>query len=169
MTHILYVNEKWAWEVMINMTSSDYRQLSAKDIAANPQQYNGFRIRAVDGNKIYLLDKGQRRWITDPDTYHRLFRDWSGVYEVLAIEKIPQGIWISNGTGLFRTEWTDGMIFWLDYEWQQQAGYFYAVKRWVKTPEAMNKYHFNWSHGPFIPLPTAAGNLALIPDGSPLE
>ncbi|WP_342428570.1 hypothetical protein [Paenibacillus sp. FSL L8-0158] len=48
---------------------------------------------------------------------------------------------IKMGSGLFTTEFTGDKVFWLDIE---ETGR--VVKRWVTSPEAMNKYHFNWDN-----------------------
>lgn len=35
--------------------------------------YNGYRVKEVGKPAIYLVDRGMKRYITDSDTYNRIF------------------------------------------------------------------------------------------------
>ncbi|HHT7228527.1 TPA: hypothetical protein ACTZ5W_005921 [Bacillus cereus] len=36
--------------------------------------YNGYRVKEIGKNAIYLVDRGMKRHITDPDTYNRILK-----------------------------------------------------------------------------------------------
>ncbi|QGS68337.1 hypothetical protein CV093_06295 [Oceanobacillus sp. 143] len=75
------------------------------------------------------------------------------------LSNVADGPVIGDGTGLFRTTATGGKVFWLDKE-----DGVTTFKRWITSPEAMDRYHFTWDR-----IPTLPGNFADIPDGSPIS
>jgi hypothetical protein len=114
------------------------QQLNAFALLSNPNRYNGYRVKSPDRPEIYLIDNGKRRHITNPDVYNQLFRNWDGIHTVIDIENIPLGSAIREGTGLFKTS-KSNKVFWLDKEHDNKV-----VKRWITSPQAMDKYNFNW-------------------------
>ncbi|WP_242069901.1 hypothetical protein [Bacillus cereus] len=40
--------------------------------------YNGYRVKAVGKLDIYLVDRVMKRYITNSDTYNRIFKHWDG-------------------------------------------------------------------------------------------
>lgn len=105
---------------------------------AKPQRdrpdLNGRRIKAVDGQAIYLVLDGKRHWIPDPATYNNLFRDWNGIASVLDLGSITEGSALSNGAFLGKTP-----------DHPQVYLFSNGVKRWITSPAAMDKYYFAWN------------------------
>jgi hypothetical protein len=95
---------------------------------------NGRRMKNPNEPHVYLIDEGRRRWIPNPPTYNNLFRDWNGIILDWNIASIDRGSDISNGAVLARQE---GMarVYLVDQ----------GRKRWVTSPAAMDRYHFNWN------------------------
>lgn len=93
---------------------------------------NGQRVKW--GDKIYLILDGERRWIPNPTTYDNLFRDWNGVINNNDVITIFEGNWLSDGAILARAPHHPPVYLISN-----------GVKRWIQSPEAMDKYHFNWN------------------------
>lgn len=134
------------------------QQFSALTILSDPNRFNGYRVKSMDRPEIYLIDNGKRRHIVNPDVYNQLFRNWDGIHTVIDIERIPLGIAIRGGTGLFKTP-KSPMVFWLDIEKDR------VVKRWITSPQSMDKYYFNWDRISTVYDYFADG----IPDGSRIQ
>jgi hypothetical protein len=115
--------------------------VAPKALGAPRPELNGLRVKVPGQEAVYLIDKGYRRWIPSPETYNNLFRDWSGVYEDLAIADIPLAAPITDGAVLAAGLGTTA-IYLVD------AG----VKRWITTEAAMEKYHFNYGRVYNVPM-----------------
>ena len=60
-------------------------------------ELNGLRIRTTNDGKIYLIDEGKKRWISNSDTYIFIFKDMSGVINDLpVINEIDEGAPITS-------------------------------------------------------------------------
>ncbi|AXI08493.1 hypothetical protein CUC15_05975 [Oceanobacillus zhaokaii] len=130
-------------------------------------EYLYYRQQPPDGwivkderGKVYQIDHGKKRWIVNPIAYHSLYRGNPGdALFFPGLSNVADGPVIGDGTGLFRTTATGGKVFWLDKE-----DGVTTFKRWITSPEAMDRYHFTWDR-----IPTLPGNFADIPDGSPIS
>ncbi|PFI14624.1 hypothetical protein CN964_21385 [Bacillus cereus] len=112
----------------------------------------------TDGKKVYLMDKGKKRWVVNLQAFNALFRvQATDAMFFPGLQNVPDGPNIEPGTGLFRTEATDQRVFWLDKEDGVNV-----VKRWVTSPAAMDRYSFSWN------IPTLPGYFATLPDGTPI-
>ena len=116
--------------------------------------YNGYRVKEVGKPAIYLVDRGMKRHITDPDTYNRIFKNWDGVLEFQNLRTIPNGKSIDPDMGLVRFE-NYSEIYFLD---KDDTGK--PMKRWITSPSIMNKYAF---HSEISMLPQWMKNS--LPDG----
>jgi hypothetical protein len=113
-------------------------------------ELNGLRVKLPGNPAVYLIDRGVRRHVPDPETYNRLFRSWDGIQEQYFFSIIQVGAPISTDAVLMRG-------------WGTPAVYFVepGVKRHVSSPAAMDRYHFDWAKIVQVP----ASFLATIPDG----
>jgi len=111
---------------------------------------NGLRVRSPTTGELFLIDRGYRRLIANPDIYNSLFRTWDGIVEDLDIEDIPLGSPISDGAILVRCD-TSSHIYLVDD----------GTKRHITGPAVMDKYFLAWTrvhdvpHGVFDAIPTA--------------
>ncbi|WP_150271650.1 hypothetical protein [Paenibacillus tepidiphilus] len=138
-------------------TFSHYRSIQPFQLTGELQTYNGWLVQAPGRAEIYLIDNGKKRWITDYTLFKKLFT--GEPRETFGLDSIPNGLNIQPGTGLFRTEFTGGKVFWLDVDDSRKV-----VKRHITSPSAMDKYHFNWNS--IIPVYGYFANG--IPDGIPV-
>lgn len=115
---------------------------------------NGLRLQGPRGGKVYLIDRGYRRHIPNPETYAKLFANWNGIITDLNVDAIPEGTPISNGAilaqGIGR-----GEVYLVDG----------GTKRYIASPAVFNKYHFNWNTIQQVPEIV----LRDVPDGPTLE
>lgn len=117
------------------------------DLAGQRYQYPGQA-------QIYLIDVlGTRRWIPNPDTYNRLFRDWNGIVQDIDTLEILAGAPISSDAYLAQSNDLH------QYKYLIDGGH----KRWIDGQAAMDKYYFNWNN--LVPVDPAI--LSTIPDGQP--
>jgi hypothetical protein len=103
-------------------------------VAQPDTDFAGMRIRMPRSTRIYLVDpEGFRRWIPDQATYTNLFRNGADVTE-WDVRLIAERDQISSGAVLVRAEGSVPV---------------YVVsngqKRWITSPEVMDKYGFEWS------------------------
>jgi hypothetical protein len=113
---------------------------------------NGIRIQQAGSSAIYLVDRGQKRHIPDPQTFNNLFKNWSH-HEVLDIDSIETGIPLPSGA-ILAAPIGEGTVYLLDG----------GCKRHVTGPAVMTKYNFNWDR--VYKLPPIS--LANIPLGDPI-
>jgi hypothetical protein len=93
----------------------------------------GRRVKGVNEPAIYLIDDdGTRRWITDPTTFNSLFRNWDGIEEFADINAIDRGADI-NGAILAKDP-NLAPVFLIDL----------GHKRWITSPQVMDKFNFSW-------------------------
>ncbi|MED3079164.1 hypothetical protein [Bacillus wiedmannii] len=107
--------------------------------------YNGYRVKEVGKPAIYLVDRGMKRYITDSDTYNRIFKNWDGVLEFQSLHTIPNGRSIDQHMGLVRFE-KDSFLYFLDKDATGKS-----MKRWITSPSVLNKYAF-YSEAAMLPL-----------------
>lgn len=129
-------------------------QSRALQLSGSLQNYNGWLVQTPGLTEVYLIDNGKRRWIPHTNLIRGLFN--GDVRQVFGLETIPVGMQIQIGTGLFRTSFTGDKVFWLDIE---DTGRI--VKRWLTSPSAMERYHFNWD----AILPVFGLFANAVPDG----
>jgi hypothetical protein len=115
---------------------------------------NGERVKAPGRPEIYLIDRGRRRWIPDPQTYGNLFRDWQGIHESRSYLDIPTSTPISHGAYLAKDDGSPA-VYLVDN----------GHRRWVTSPAAMDKYYFSWDQVRVVPDGTLDG----IPAGFPIH
>jgi hypothetical protein len=102
---------------------------------------SGRRVKSPDRPEIYLVDKyGYRRWIPDPLTYNNLFRGWDGILIAIDIDSISLGAPITSGAVLAQA-YGRAPIYLIDS----------GVKRWIVSPQIMDKYYFAWDHVYVVP------------------
>lgn len=120
---------------------------------SNPRpDLSGLRVKMPNHPEIYLIDpEGYRRWIPNPPTYNNLFRSWDGVVIDINIDEIAQSTPLSNGAILARAAGTAPVYLVSN-----------GVKRWVTSPQVMDKYNFRWDR--VYELPAVAINF--IPTGA---
>ncbi len=134
--------------------STFYKSVNAQSFQRNRPDLNGLLIRNPGDGSIYWIEGGQRRPISGPDVYRRLFlinhRDY------LETDVIELGPRITKDNRLVRCgENTHPLrhgIFLLDQ----------GKKRPFDSPTAMKKYNIN----PQGVVNTDCAVLATIPDGS---
>ncbi|HYK51947.1 MAG TPA: hypothetical protein VEV38_00240 [Candidatus Eremiobacteraceae bacterium] len=121
-----------------------------KESQSPKPEYDGARIKSPVGPKVYLVDRGYKRWIPNPATYNNLFRDWDSIVTSIDIDEIPTGAQLPNGA--FLAQAVDGpRVYLIDQN----------SKRWIVSPATMDKYDFDW--GKIVPLLPHA--IDVIPDG----
>ncbi|CDN39474.1 hypothetical protein [Bacillus thuringiensis] len=120
--------------------------------------YNGYRVKEVGKPAIYLVDRGMKRHITDPDTYNRIFKNRDGILEFQSLHTIPNGRSIDQDMGLVRFE-NDSFVYFLDKDATGKP-----MKRWIKSPSILNKYAF---HSEVSMLPQWMKNA--IPNGAAIR
>ncbi|QDZ77013.1 hypothetical protein D0437_29985 [Bacillus cereus] len=99
--------------------------------------YNGYRVKEVGKPAIYLVDRGMKRYITDSDTYNRIFKNWDGVLEFQSLHTIPNGRSIDQDMGLVRFE-NNSELYFFDKDATGKP-----MKRWITSSFIMNKYAFH--------------------------
>jgi hypothetical protein len=113
---------------------------------------SGLRVKSPNQPAIYLIDpEGYRRWIPNPQTYNNLFRGWDGVIVDINIDEIAASTPLSDGAILARADGTAPVYIVSN-----------GIKRWITSPQAMDKYDFNWARVYVVPgvlvdsIPTGA-------------
>ena len=116
------------------------RGVEFRSLPAPRPDLAGLRLTPLTGGPIYLVNpEGYLQWIPNPTTYNNLFIDWNGVQRV-DIATMPIGPALSDGAVLAKGSGSAAVFLVSD-----------GVKRWVTSPNAMEKYHFNWQHVYVIP------------------
>lgn len=111
----------------------------ASSLSARPD-LAGLRLTPLTGGPIYLVNpEGLLQWIPNPNTYNNLFKDWNGVYRV-DTATLPIGTALSDGAVLAKGNASNAVYIVSN-----------GKKRWITSPDAMNKYYFNWSHVYVVP------------------
>jgi hypothetical protein len=98
--------------------SLDIKLLSIKDMT----RPDGTLIRAAGGEKVYLIDQGQKRWITDLATFVSKGYDWMEASPVV----------ISNNS---LVKGSGPKIYLIDNN----------QKRWIKDEQTFVSYGFDWN------------------------
>jgi hypothetical protein len=106
--------------------------------------YTGYRVKADDDPKIYLVMFGLRHWIPGERTYNNLFRDWSGVLRFPTTdalrEVIPETVSLTAGACLAKS--SDRDLIYLINE---------NRRLWVSSPAVMDKFYFDWDKVVVVP------------------
>ena len=108
--------------------------------AASFPELNGLRVKIPGQPHIYLVDRGQRRWIPNPETYDRLFRNWEGIQESGFYALVEVGPQISAEAQLVRGAGRPEVFLIEPYS-----------KRWISSPAAMDRYYFKWENVWLVP------------------
>jgi hypothetical protein len=111
---------------------------------------NGIRMTLPGPSTVWLIDRGYKRGIPNPETYNNLFRDWNGIVVSIDVNEIPSGPNITNGA-ILATRPGPGTVYLIDN----------GVKRGILNPAVMDKYHFAWNRIYRVPQIV----LDSIPDG----
>lgn len=102
---------------------------------------DGTLIKAADDEKIYLIEDGRKRWITDSTTFVARGYDWG---KVIIVDKLELGIYwdgenISGGSGAIR----EGSLV------KGSGPEVYLIengkRRWIQDERAFAQYGFDWS------------------------
>lgn len=120
---------------------------------------NGLRLAVPLAAPVYLLDMGKRRWIPNPTVYNQLFKDWNGIVQDIDTNEIEKGTPIPETAILFRCI-DSPKVFLLDGVAPHQT------KRWITSPDVMNRYNFNWDK---IQVWNVSLNAITYPDGPNIE
>lgn len=120
-------------------------------LAQRVPNLNGARVKS--GASIYLIDDGMARHIPDPQTYNRLFRAWDQ-YADLNLSSFRVGPSISSRAFLMRADGRPEVYF-----------VEYGTKRWISTPQVMERYYFNWDAVRVVPM----SELRKYQTGAPLR
>lgn len=127
------------------------RGVAPKAVPVARPDLAGMRLMPLAGGPIYLVNpEGMLQWIPNPATYNNLFRDWNGVFRV-DIANMAIGSALSDGAVLAKGHASSAVYVISN-----------GKKRWVTSPAAMDKYHFNWNHVYVVPqvlingIPTGA-------------
>jgi hypothetical protein len=116
------------------------RGVEPRSLPAPRPDLAGLRLTPLTGGPIYLVNpEGYLQWIPNPNTYNNLFVDWNGV-ERVDIATMPIGTALSDGAVLAKGNASNAVYLVSN-----------GKKRWITSPNAMEKYHFNWKHIFVIP------------------
>lgn len=103
---------------------------------------NGTLIRGSDRPEVYLLEKGSRRWIPDPQTFNALGLNWSNI-QVVASEDLssyPDGDKITD-----TRKFPDGLLYRAD-----NSPKVYVIdggrRRWIPDPATFVANAFVWEN-----------------------
>lgn len=100
----------------------------------------GARLMPLVGPAIYLVNpEGYLQWIPNPATYNNLFRDWNGVQRT-DIAGISAGPALSDGALLAKGSLSAAVYIISN-----------GLKRWITSPDVMNKYYFSWNRVIVVP------------------
>ena len=133
------------------------KSANAQSFARPRPDLNGFLVRNPVNGRIFWIDNGQRRHISNPSVYQRLFV--SNHRDYLDTDAIQPGPSIDGNNRLVRCgeqgHNLSGRVYLLDR----------GTKRHVASPTAMNKNNLNWKGVSNIDCPV----LATLADGSPIR
>jgi hypothetical protein len=101
---------------------------------------NGYRLRIPGQAAIYLIDRGKRRHIPNPETYNNLFRNWDGVVPDVDLTEILEDAPLTNGAALIQGQGR-AEVYLTDQ----------GKKRHVTSPAVMDKYYFDWGKVQHVP------------------
>jgi hypothetical protein len=120
---------------------------------------NGLRLQVPASAPIYMVDMGKIRWIPSPQVYDQLFRDSNGIIQDIDTCEIEKGDPIPETAMLFRCI-DSPKVFLLDGQFPHQT------KRWITSPDVMNRYNFDWNKITVFNTPLDA---IKYPDGPDIE
>jgi len=110
---------------------------------------NGLRMQQYGDPRVYLVDQGQKRWIPSPAVMGFLFRTWTYHYDLaevthwdsvildLDVNQIDDGPQLPNDSILFMADDSPKVFL------RDTLGGNY-VKRWITSPDAMDRFQFDW-------------------------
>lgn len=119
---------------------------------------NGLRVKLPLAPAVFLIDKGKKRVIPNPQVYNDLFRGWEDIFEDLDVDEIVTGDPLPETAMLFKCI-DSPKVFLLDGDPPNQ------VKRHIVSPAVMDRYKFDWRKITKWNTPLAVIG---IPDGPPI-
>ncbi|MEN1938922.1 hypothetical protein AAIE21_26205 [Paenibacillus sp. 102] len=122
-----------------------------------PPVSNGSRVKDPIRPEVYLVDHGRIRLIVSTAVYHGIFRDWEGLIPV-GLQNYPKGPPLREGTFLFK--YKDSPTVYLR-DWENGRT---QVKRRIVSPNAFNRWHFDWKKIKEMPRATF-----YLPDGTDIR
>lgn len=143
--------------VVATSESTFRKDANAQSFQRNRPDLNGLLIRNPGNGMIFWVDNGQRRHISSPSVYRRLFVTRDRDY--LDTDAIEPGPPITDNNRLVRCGENGHPL--------KNRAYLLdrGSKRHVVSPSAVNKNNLNWNGVSNIDCPV----LATIPDGSPIR
>ena len=116
---------------------------------------NGSLIKQPGDDKIFWIDGGKRRHITNPEILKKLFK-FNDIVQYPGLLDITEGLPINDKTFLVKCPSGTGVkVFFVDYK----------TKRFITGKDIIEKYHLNMDH----PLESKFEILDAIPDGMQLK
>lgn len=101
---------------------------------------NGYRVRVPGQAAIYLIDRGKRRHIPNPETYNNLFRNWDGIVGDINVPEITEDAPLASGSALIQGQGR-AEVYLLDQ----------GKKRHILSPAVMDRYYFDWQKIHHVP------------------
>jgi hypothetical protein len=140
------------------LNPADFPKLVGSPIQWIPK-FNGNRVKTHNDPAAYLIDKGKKRHIVDPDTFYSLFGHNDEVQLVESLDDIPLGPDLSNRTTRLVTandQPGGAHIYLLDQ----------GLKRIIEGTYAMDSIGYGFWAGHVTNM--AWSTLLECPDGSPI-
>lgn len=125
---------------------------------SNRKDLDGLRFRMPGSDPVFLIDRGEKRHIPNPEVYRELFRDWRFIHLDIDIDEITTGTPIPENSFLFKCV-DSPKVFLLDGTPPNQ------VKRHIVSPAVMERFQFNWDRIHRFNVPV---DMIGIPDGDPI-
>lgn len=108
---------------------------------------NGMLLKEANGDAVFLIDGGQRRWVPTEYTFNKLFRDWSRVKEYVDLNIIEKGRMIPTRAALVMNDEPGceyrGYVFLTDDPGDIEDDSSPRILRHVTSERVMDKYWFN--------------------------
>jgi hypothetical protein len=137
------------------LSVASVKDAQAQSFSRNRPDLNGLLIRNPGNGAIYWIDRGQRRHITSPSIYERLFVSRHRDY--LDTEAVEAGSPITNNNRLVRCGEQSHALFGAIYLLDN------GQKRHIVSPSAMQRNNFKGAANIDCPV------LATIPNGAPIK
>lgn len=103
---------------------------------------DGTLVRAVGHDEVYMLEKGDRRWVASPTVFDSLGLNWDKVRVVddSSLKNYPEGATINDG----RT-FPDGALYRADSQPE-----VYVIennqRRWISNPDVFSAHGYAWEN-----------------------
>jgi hypothetical protein len=157
---VTFVASGFDWSKVMVIDDSEMKLYPAgadlkKEVSLLP---DGSLLRA-DGPKIYYIDGGKKRWVTDALTFVNSGFDWNKVIRVSERDLLKYGV----GTDLVKNSFADGTLI----RGTGPKVYLLAAgkKRWITTAQVFTKNRYDW-----LSVVTASDAIvSSYPDGLNIE